>query len=176
MASKGLTDMEKLEQVFNIRKDDLKDFSPQLYYAILGVIDNKKTSNANSILGKIEQDAANLNDKISCLNDMISAELGTKDEIYKTNLKIEAESSRLRKSISELVTSNNVNIIDYINNRTNIISCITDLNTAINILKYAISLNNDMYGAVVYHGKILSAEKSLANIIKDLAEYIYCNE
>lgn len=42
MRDKTLTDMEKLHMVFNASKMELKERDPQLYYAILAIIDNYK--------------------------------------------------------------------------------------------------------------------------------------
>ena len=43
MRNKNLTDMEKLQLVFDRSKTELKERNPQLYYAILAVLDaNKK--------------------------------------------------------------------------------------------------------------------------------------
>ena len=45
MASAKLTDMEKLKQIFDIDKENLKKQFPELYYTILAVLDkdNKMT-------------------------------------------------------------------------------------------------------------------------------------
>lgn len=42
-----MTDMEKLHDVFCVDKDKLKGKFPQLYYAILGVLDKEKKSDAS---------------------------------------------------------------------------------------------------------------------------------
>ena len=47
MASAKLTDMEKLKQVFDIDKENLKKQFPELYYAILAVLDNEKIPDAS---------------------------------------------------------------------------------------------------------------------------------
>lgn len=46
MRNKNLTDMQKLQLVFDLGKTELKERDPQLYYAILAILDNyKKTCN-----------------------------------------------------------------------------------------------------------------------------------
>ena len=47
MANAKLTDMEKLQKVFDIDKENLKKQFPQLYYAILAVLDKEKKIGAN---------------------------------------------------------------------------------------------------------------------------------
>ena len=47
MANGKLTDMEKLKQIFNIDKENLKKQYPQLYYAILAVLDKEKKIDAS---------------------------------------------------------------------------------------------------------------------------------
>ena len=42
MCSATMTDMEKLNEIFNINKEDVKKQFPQLYYAILAVLDKEK--------------------------------------------------------------------------------------------------------------------------------------
>lgn len=42
MCSDTMTDMEKLNEIFNINKEDVKKQFPQLYYAILAVLDKEK--------------------------------------------------------------------------------------------------------------------------------------
>ena len=42
MASAKLTDMEKLKQIFDIDKENLKKQFPELYYTILAVLDKEK--------------------------------------------------------------------------------------------------------------------------------------
>ncbi len=42
MANQSLSDMEKLKYVFDISKEELKANDPQLYYAILAVMDATK--------------------------------------------------------------------------------------------------------------------------------------
>lgn len=42
MSSATMTDMEKLNEIFNINKEDIKKQFPQLYYAILAVLDKEK--------------------------------------------------------------------------------------------------------------------------------------
>lgn len=42
MASAELDDMEKLKQVFHLRKNELKKHFPQLYYCILAILDQQK--------------------------------------------------------------------------------------------------------------------------------------
>lgn len=43
-----MTDLEKLENVFAYDKQELKETNPQLYYAILAVLDSKKKPDATS--------------------------------------------------------------------------------------------------------------------------------
>lgn len=38
----NMTDMEKLSEIFNIDKEEVKEQFPQLYYAILAVLDKEK--------------------------------------------------------------------------------------------------------------------------------------
>lgn len=47
MCSATMTDMEKLNEIFNINKDDVKKQFPQLYYAILAVLDKEKKPCSN---------------------------------------------------------------------------------------------------------------------------------
>lgn len=47
MCSATMTDMEKLNEIFNINKEDVKKQFPQLYYAILAVLDKEKKPCAN---------------------------------------------------------------------------------------------------------------------------------
>lgn len=42
MASATMTDMEKLQKIFDIDKENLKKQFPELYYTILAVLDNEK--------------------------------------------------------------------------------------------------------------------------------------
>jgi hypothetical protein len=42
MRNGALSDMQKLQRVFDVSKDKLKGNDPQLYYAILGVLDHTK--------------------------------------------------------------------------------------------------------------------------------------
>jgi hypothetical protein len=42
MCDAAMTDMEKLNEIFNINKEDVKKQFPQLYYAILAVLDKEK--------------------------------------------------------------------------------------------------------------------------------------
>lgn len=42
MCNTTMTDMEKLNEIFNINKEDVKKQFPQLYYAILAVLDKEK--------------------------------------------------------------------------------------------------------------------------------------
>lgn len=42
MCNATMTDMEKLNEIFNINKEDVKKQFPQLYYAILAVLDKEK--------------------------------------------------------------------------------------------------------------------------------------
>lgn len=47
MASIKKTDMEKLRLIFDIEKEELKKQFPQLYYAILAVVDKEKKPDAS---------------------------------------------------------------------------------------------------------------------------------
>ena len=47
IASAKLTDMEKMKQIFDIDKENLKKQFPELYYAILAVLDNEKKIDAS---------------------------------------------------------------------------------------------------------------------------------
>lgn len=47
IASAKLSDMEKLKQIFDIDKAKLKKDFPQLYYAILAVLDKEKEPDAS---------------------------------------------------------------------------------------------------------------------------------
>lgn len=47
MASTKMTDMEKLQKIFDIDKEILKKQFPELYYTILAVLDNKKKPDAS---------------------------------------------------------------------------------------------------------------------------------
>ena len=47
MASAKLTDIEKLQKVFDIDKENVKKQFPQLYYAILAVLDGVKKPDAS---------------------------------------------------------------------------------------------------------------------------------
>ena len=47
MCSATMTDMEKLNEIFNINKEDVKKQFPQLYYAILAVLDKEKKPDAS---------------------------------------------------------------------------------------------------------------------------------
>lgn len=47
MADAEMSDMEKLHDVFCVDKDRLKGSFPQLYYAILGVLDKEKKPDAS---------------------------------------------------------------------------------------------------------------------------------
>ena len=42
MSSANLNDMEKLSRVFQLRKAEIKEQFPQLFYCILGVLDSQK--------------------------------------------------------------------------------------------------------------------------------------
>lgn len=52
MASAKLTDMEKLKQIFDIDKENLKKQFPELYYAILAVLDKEKKIDASGYFNK----------------------------------------------------------------------------------------------------------------------------
>ena len=47
MASAKLTDMEKMKQIFDIDKENLKKQFPELYYTILAVLDKEKKIDTN---------------------------------------------------------------------------------------------------------------------------------
>ena len=47
MSSATMTDMEKLNEIFSIHKEDIKKRYPQLYYAILAVLDKEKKPDAS---------------------------------------------------------------------------------------------------------------------------------
>ena len=44
---KDLTDMEKLQEVFDISKNSLREYDVYLYYAILAVLDKEKKPDAS---------------------------------------------------------------------------------------------------------------------------------
>lgn len=44
---KDLTDMEKLQEIFGISKDSLREHDVYLYYAILAVLDKEKKPDAS---------------------------------------------------------------------------------------------------------------------------------
>ena len=48
MSDAKLSDMEKLRDVFSIDKEELKKKFPQLYYAILAVLDKEKKPDASA--------------------------------------------------------------------------------------------------------------------------------
>ena len=48
MSDAKLSDMEKLRDVFSTDKEELKKKFPQLYYAILAVLDKEKKPDASS--------------------------------------------------------------------------------------------------------------------------------
>ena len=48
MSDAKLSDMEKLRDIFSLDKEKLKKKFPQLYYAILGVLDKEKKPDASS--------------------------------------------------------------------------------------------------------------------------------
>lgn len=52
MASAKLTDMEKLKQIFDIDKENLKKQFPELYYAILAVLDKEKKIDTSEYFNK----------------------------------------------------------------------------------------------------------------------------
>lgn len=47
MTNDKLTDTEKLQKVFDLDKENLKKQFPQLYYAILAVLDGEKKPDAS---------------------------------------------------------------------------------------------------------------------------------
>ena len=47
MANAKMTDMEKLQKIFDIDKENLKKQFPELYYAILAVLDKEKKIDAS---------------------------------------------------------------------------------------------------------------------------------
>lgn len=48
MSDSKMSDMEKLHDVFSIDKEELKKKFPQLYYAVLAVLDKEKKPDASS--------------------------------------------------------------------------------------------------------------------------------
>lgn len=52
MTSATMTDMEKLKKIFDIDKENLKKQFPELYYAILAVLDNEKKPDASGYFNK----------------------------------------------------------------------------------------------------------------------------
>ena len=48
MSDAKLSDMEKLHDIFSIDKEELKKQFPQLYYAILAVLDKEKKPDASA--------------------------------------------------------------------------------------------------------------------------------
>lgn len=50
-----LTDMEKLNKVFDISKDSLREYDSQLYYAILAVLDKEKKPDASGYFNTIKE-------------------------------------------------------------------------------------------------------------------------
>ena len=47
LASAKMTDMEKLQKIFDIDKENVKKYFPELYYAILAVLDKEKKPDAS---------------------------------------------------------------------------------------------------------------------------------
>lgn len=47
LANSKLSDMENLRKAFDVSKSSLKENDPQLYYAILAVLDNEKRPDAS---------------------------------------------------------------------------------------------------------------------------------
>ena len=54
MSDSKMSDMEKLHDVFSIDKEELKKKFPQLYYAILAVLDKEKKPDASSYFAAAE--------------------------------------------------------------------------------------------------------------------------
>jgi hypothetical protein len=52
MSNSSMTDMEKLCAVFSADKEELRKHFPQLYYAILAVLDSQKKPDATSYFNK----------------------------------------------------------------------------------------------------------------------------
>lgn len=48
MSDAKLSDMEKLRDIFSIDKEELKKKFPQIYYAILAILDKEKKPDASS--------------------------------------------------------------------------------------------------------------------------------
>ena len=48
MSDAKMSDMEKLHDIFSLDKEELKKQFPQLYYAILAVLDKEKKPDASS--------------------------------------------------------------------------------------------------------------------------------
>ena len=48
MSDAKMSDMEKLHDIFSLDKEELKKKFPQLYYAILAVLDKEKKPDASS--------------------------------------------------------------------------------------------------------------------------------
>ena len=48
MSDSKMSDIEKLYDVFSIDKEEIKKKFPQLYYAILAILDKEKKPNASS--------------------------------------------------------------------------------------------------------------------------------
>ena len=48
MSDSKMSDMEKLRDIFSIDKEELKKKFPQIYYAILAVLDKEKRLDASS--------------------------------------------------------------------------------------------------------------------------------
>lgn len=47
MCSPTMTDKEKLARIFDINKEDIKKQFPQLYYAVLAVLDDEASPDAS---------------------------------------------------------------------------------------------------------------------------------
>lgn len=48
MSDSKMSDMEKLHDIFSLDKEELKKQFPQLYYAILAILDKEKKPDASS--------------------------------------------------------------------------------------------------------------------------------
>ena len=52
LKDKTMSDMEKLDTIFECDKQDLKETNPQLYYAILAMLDSNKKPDATSYFNR----------------------------------------------------------------------------------------------------------------------------
>jgi hypothetical protein len=56
MSNAKMSDMEKLKQIFDIDKEKLKKDFPQLYYAILAVLDKEKKMDASGYFNNLTEE------------------------------------------------------------------------------------------------------------------------